>query len=84
MASSESVEGTTTATTTSDQSDVPPVNLREQGFEILGHPSESNVASAETDSEEKEEEKGKILTPYGLPCVRELLRFLVSLINTDR
>ena len=28
-------------------------------------------------------EKEKVLTPYGLPCVRELLRFLVSIITTQ-
>lgn len=27
--------------------------------------------------------KEKVLTPYGLPCVRELLRFLVSLVSTE-
>ena len=27
------------------------------------------------------EEKGRVHIPYGLPCVRELARFLISLIN---
>lgn len=30
-----------------------------------------------------DEEKVKDLSPYGLPCVRELLRFLVSIISTE-
>ena len=35
-------------------------------------------------SEQKEpQEKEKVLTPYGLPCVRELLRFLVSIISSE-
>ena len=36
-----------------------------------------------TDEKESVHEKDKTLTPYGLPCVRELLRFLVSIINTE-
>ena len=36
------------------------------------------------EAEEKAgQEKSKFLTPYGLPCVRELLRFLVSIISTE-
>lgn len=34
-----------------------------------------------TTEEEANRQKGAVHVPYGLPCVRELLHFLISLIN---
>ena len=47
----------------------------------VGGVAEENAESA--GDEKTEQDKDKVLTPYGLPCVRELLRFLVSIISTD-
>ena len=71
-----------------------PIEPSDQSDELVAdsHGSESEHSKSpefkdiplETQKEdEKEVVKDKVLTPYGLPCVRELLRFLISIINTQ-
>lgn len=66
-----------------DSADSP--DQSEEGVE-----SHDSVVEATNQSLEEErpasrmkEKRDKVLTPYGLPCVRELLRFLVSIISTE-
>ena len=51
---------------------------QEEGSEAEGKSPPAAAAAAVAG-----EERVKVLTPYGLPCVRELLRFLVSIISTE-
>ena len=83
--SSESDDGgAVDAGGTSDQSSP---EQHDRGFESLGESSEAVTPSAEgspaTGKEVTESGRDKLLTPYSLSCVRELLRFFISLINTQ-
>lgn len=66
-----------------DQSDEVAVESHDQEPDPANETPEDNSEELESVAKEKEEVKDKVLTPYGLPCVRELLRFLVSIINTQ-
>ncbi len=69
---------TTTPTATTDESPESP----DPSLEPTNH-STDEVVVLEEEEKSEAREKEKDLTPYGLPCVRELLRFLVSIISTE-
>lgn len=54
-----------------------------ESCDVVEKATDENLEEEGVSDEKVSDEKGKVLTPYGLPCVRELLRFLVSIINTE-
>ena len=73
----ESEEPTEQSAVQDDQSHDQPVDkLTNQSNGMLSEFLSSEVAYASS------RHKAGVLPPHGLPCLRELLRFLISIINT--
>ena len=83
LGSLEPPEDATSPTESTDQPDELVIESYDPESESANQSSEANDMALGNGGEEKGVVKDKVLTPYGLPCVRELLRFLVSIINTQ-
>jgi len=85
--SSESDEGGATDGSGGGTGEQSSPEHHDQGFEIMGErsalPAAPGDGSSSTGKEATEGGRDKLLIPYGLSCVRELLRFLISLISTQ-
>jgi len=67
------------ATVVSEQSEIAESDDSAVAVEVSDVTPDEGGASDGKATQDKE----KALSPYGLPCVRELLRFLVSIISSE-